>query len=368
MTHGELNSKKRVTYVLHDIAIGGVEVALISAIPALMAQYSLTIIVLGKIDARMIAHLNDNEKSVFKSLDFPLSTYPFRLFFLVGKILKSKPDILICSLWRSALLGTLAKYVRRHIRFYAFVHNTAFPHLPARYFNERAAKAADVVLTDSVATKVYVEAKFTPKAPVRVVSFLTRPTPIKRSKDLPIAGEEVRFIFLGRINKVKNLPAAIDLIQYLQKKSINATLDIFGRNDDGTEDILKQYVAANGLGQIIRFKGEVTGADKWNVFRPYHLYVQLSFAEGMAMSVTEAMQNGLVCIVSPVGEIPNYASDMQSAVFVDANGADRRDDQFEKVLRVVTDPKIFEMLSQNAHAHFLSQRLYSDSLIEQIEL
>lgn len=362
-----MESKKKVSYVLHDIAIGGVEVALLSAIPALHQKFQLRVIVLGKVDKKLITHLTKEQREVFTEVSYPTYQYPFVMSRIVRQILLNEPDIVICSLWRGALSGIFAKLVRRNIRLYAFIHNTGFPHFLAKFSNKMAVSLADVVLSDSIATKIYVQNEFKPKAEVRIVSFITRPTQDWRNPPAPDIQKPVRFVFLGRINKVKNLPAAIELIRFLRSRSVPAMLDIFGKNDDGHEDQLKTLIQELNLNQSVHFKGEITGDQKWSVFSSYHFHIQLSFSEGMAMSVTEAMQNGLVCVVSPVGEIANYAEDMKSAIFIDVFNKKNQEADFEKVLTAIQKTTLYSLISKNANQHFQGKKIYSDSLIEHLE-
>ncbi|WP_439558669.1 glycosyltransferase family 4 protein [Dyadobacter sp.] len=362
-----MSSRKRLTYVLHSIAIGGVEVALLSAVPALHKQYELTIIVLGKINAEIMSHLSEEEKQVFVPLDYPVPLYPIVLPKIVRTILQTRPDILVCSLWRSSLVGTLCKMADKNIKLYSFIHSTDFPHAFAKQFNKYAVRKADFVLVDSAATKKYVADHFKPKAEIKVVSFLTRSTPSVNKAIAPQTQDNVRFMFLGRINKVKNLPDAIELIKYLHQNNVKAHFDIYGRDDDGTATGLQQIISESDLNTYIQLKGEVTGSQKWEIFPNYHFYLQLSFNEGMAMSVTEAMQNGVVSVVSPVGEIVNYSTDMDSAVFIDVHNPAKKNADFAKVLNVIQNPALYSKLSSNCHANFASKKLYADSLIEQIE-
>ncbi|KQS33280.1 glycosyltransferase family 4 protein [Dyadobacter sp. Leaf189] len=353
--------------MLHSIAIGGVEVALLSAVPALHKQYDLTIIVLGKINPAIMSHLSEEEKQVFIPLDYAVPLYPIVLPKIVRTVLQTRPDILICSLWRSSLVGTLCKLVDKNVRLYSFIHSTDFPHAFAKQFNKYAVRMADFVLVDSSATKKYVADHFKPKAKIKVVSFLTRSTPTDNKALAPETQDNVRFMFLGRINKVKNLPDAVELIKYLHENNVKAYFDIYGRDDDGSGASLQQIISEHDLNAYIRFKGEITGSQKWKIFPNYHFYLQLSFNEGMAMSVTEAMQNGIVGVVSPVGDIVNYSKDMDSAIFIDVHNPAKKNEDFAKVLSVIRNPALYAKLSSNCHAHFASKKLYADSLIEQIE-
>jgi hypothetical protein len=74
-----LEAKRKLVYILHNIAIGGVEVALLSAIPELNRKYHLKVIVLGQIDQKIIADLNPEERDVFSTFHYPLYMYPLHL-------------------------------------------------------------------------------------------------------------------------------------------------------------------------------------------------------------------------------------------------------------------------------------------------
>jgi glycosyltransferase involved in cell wall biosynthesis len=347
--------------------MGGVEVALISSIPLLNCKYSLKIIVLGSIDPKMTSNLTDEEKKVFLTYDYPFYLYPVILPKIVRFVALFSPDILVFSLWRASLAALCIRPFCTKTKFYSFVHNTKFSHLFAIFFIRTATKKADIVLTDSVATSNYVIQQFKPNAEVRIVSFLTRATPATITRPAPSINEEVRFMFLGRISRVKNLSCAIESIAYLRNMSIPATLDIYGR-DDGSVPELVKLISKLNLQDYVHFKGEASENEKWELFKQYHFYIQLSLSEGMAMSVTEAMQNGLVCIVSPVGEIVNYATDMQSAIFIDIFKGDTWQFDLQKVHQTIYDKSLYLQISQNCHQYFSGKKLYPESLLEQIAL
>lgn len=360
-----MHSKKRLTYILHGIAVGGVEVALLSAIPSLAAKYQLRIIVLGDIDPKMIQGLTEEEKTVFEKFSYPLYLYPLVLPKIIRYVLRSKPDILIASLWRAALVALLVRSIRKSGKFYSFVHNTNFPHFLAHFFIKRASQRADAVLTDSYATSEFVQRDFRPAGEVKIVSFLTRRTPELSAIRPPAASEVVTFMYLGRISKTKNLSAAIQAMAVLQSKGIKVSFDIYGRDDDGSVASLVELIRNLGLQEHVHFKGEVSSDQKWNLFNQYHFYIQLSLSEGMAMSVTEAMQNGLVCIVSPVGEIVHYTEDMQSAIIIDIFNEGWQH-SLDKVALAIADAELYKRLSSNSHRRFSQKKLYKESLLEQI--
>ena len=356
--------RKKVLYILHDIAIGGVEVALLSAIPELNRQFELRIMVLGKVDDKMTAHLTADEKSCLYTFDYPLPLYPAVIPKMISFILGFDPDVMICSLWRASMLGTIAKKIRPRLKFVSFLHNTAFFHRLDRMFSVAAIRKADVIFTDSNATADFVKQKFFPVSPVNVISFFTNRSPEARSAP-PFDHSEVKFMFLGRINAVKNLPLAVDAVEYLRAKGHHVTLDIYGRDDGMLQSVL-QYIKNKNLEDVIRFAGEVNAKQKQIAFGEHHFLIQLSANEGMAMSVAEAMQNGLVCFVTPVGEIPNYATDMKTAIFADISTPETFRESLEKLETVLRDAKVYNAISGDSYIGFKNVNTYSESLVQRI--
>jgi glycosyltransferase involved in cell wall biosynthesis len=356
-------SRKKVLYILHGIQIGGVEVALVSAIPRLNKEYDLQVIALGKINDKITATLTPDEKSRLHAFNYPLYQYPIAIFTIISFIFKFNPDIMICSLWRASLIGIIAKTLRKRIQFFSFVHSAGFTHLFNRVFSSMAVKMADRVLVDSKATADFVKSKIRPRAPIQIVSFCLEAQDVsQQSRELD--PEDIRIMFLGRINPVKNLPKTIDAIGYLRSQGHNVTLDIYGKPSD-TDQSLAEYIFQKGLADHIRFKGELYHSQS-RVMSNYHFLIQLSSREGMAMSVAEAMQNGLVCIVTPVGEIPNYSKDMTNAIFVDLQDEARWVASMRKVEKVITNPALYSALSKASRKQFENVKIYSESLIEQL--
>ena len=359
--------KKRLVYILHDIAIGGVEVALLSALPRLAEEYELKVIVLGTIDPTLIAHYTIEQKSVFQPFSYPLYTYPLHINTIVKTIVRFKPDYLICSLWRSLMIGVLVKRRYKEVKFFTFIHSVSYFHALSKYFTIQAIKKSDVVLTDSASTFQFVNANFDLKCPVRRVSFMTHPSTTFIERKFPPQNKPISFLFMGRVDKLKNLSAVIKLMAFLRTKGYDVTLDIYGRKENAYTEV-SALVAQLDLDSFVMFKGEIEPTKKFNLFSHYDFYIQLSAVEGMAMSVAEAMQSGLPCIVSPVGEIPNYSEDGVSAVFIDIWDEAQWLPSLQKVEEVIKDASLYQRLSKNCWNNFQGRKVYSESLIENIEL
>jgi glycerol kinase len=73
--------RKKLLYILHNVQIGGVEVALLSAIPDLNKKYDLRVLALGTVDHQIISNLTENEKVSFIR---SISNHTFTLFGLAN--------------------------------------------------------------------------------------------------------------------------------------------------------------------------------------------------------------------------------------------------------------------------------------------
>ena len=82
---------------------------------------------------------------------------------------------------------------------------------------------------------------------------------------------------------------------------------------------LESLIDGFQISDYISFKGPIQSDNVNFVLNQYDFYLQTSKAEGMAMTVVQAMQQGLVCLVTPVGEIGNYSRNMISAVHLSSD-------------------------------------------------
>lgn len=355
--------KKRLLYIMHDLALGGVEVALLSAVPRLHLEFDLKIVCLGKIDPTMITALSPDEKAAFSSFEQSPPLFLISIFSAIRFILRFNPDIMICSLWRASMIGVIIKKIKRNIKLVSFIHSTTFFHTLDRIFTTLAIKNADIVFTDSKATKDYIVSSFRNELPIKTVSFLKNLPPDKKLNARLNIDSEVKFIYLGRIHPVKNIPLAIDTIHFLRTRGIQATLDIFGKPSKHLLEIEK-HIQAMHLQSFVHFKGELWKIPQKEIFKEYNFLIQLSKVEGMAMSVAEAMQNGIVCVVTPVGEIPNYSVNMKSAIFMNYQTPHDWNESLNQLESVIRSPELYDTISYSCWQNFQAMQSYSDSLVE----
>ena len=354
--------KKKVIYVLHDFKTGGVEVALLSALPNLNNEFDFRLVVLGFVHDDFVKVLDEKVKNKIIAFPFKSIFFPIHIFSALLYIFKLKPDVLVCSLWRSSFIGALSKLLRKDMILIPFVHSTYFHHFFDKIFSLFALRMADKVFVDSFASMKSIKSKIS-KLNCEIISFILSEN--KNTLTIPVIENKVRFLFVGRINWVKKIPLSIRFVKELHSLGVDVKFDIFGTNDGDLKNVINEIEEQN-VHEIVSLKGSISSLDKQPLFQHYNFYIQFSEFEGMAMSVVEAMQHGLVCLVNPVGEIPNYTRDMESALHINLQNGTYGDNDLSKVISVINNPKLFVEISKSAFDYFKNKPLYKDSLIHEI--
>lgn len=356
--------KKKLLYIIHGMKVGGVEIAFVSAIQTLFDEFNLKVIVLGDVHPGLLDDHIRQRPDAFTFLSGSPALMPLNIIKCMAIARQFKPDLMISSLWRSAMAATSIKKLFPSTKFIAFIHSTTFFHHLDAFFTSHAIRSADIVFVDSGAGVNFVR-NIEPNKPVSVVSFLTLLTPLE-PKALPyVVNQPLRCMFLGRINKVKQLGYAVDLITSMRKQGIDITLDIYGR-DDGDLANVENVIKKNEMDAHISLMGEYPPKDRQQLFEKYHGFIQLSINEGMAMSVAEAMQHGLVCFVTSVGEIPNYSRNMQSAVYLDCSTPASWTNSIQAAVSVAGSEEKWNYISRMAHSSFMHKKRYTESLKENL--
>ena len=119
-------------------------------------------------------------------------------------------------------------------------------------------------------------------------------------KPLDLKKYSNRIIFVGRLNKQKNL---FNLIEAISKT--NLALDIYGQGE------LKEDLIAfsRKLNVDVNFNDIVDNNDLPNILNRYKYYILVSLYEGMPKTLLEAMACGCVCICTNVSGINEVIED-----------------------------------------------------------
>jgi glycosyltransferase involved in cell wall biosynthesis len=109
-------------------------------------------------------------------------------------------------------------------------------------------------------------------------------------------------LFLGKLAAAKGVFDLLVAWQQVCTRVGGARLVLAG---DGDLDAARQQIVRLGLGDSVELTGWVSGAVKDRLIARTAVCVLPSYFEGMPMSLLEAMGQGIPCVASTVGGIPD---------------------------------------------------------------
>ena len=282
----------------------------------------------------------------------------FNLFMIISAariISRSKVDVVVVSLWRSAIVGIFVKLFSRKTKLVTFLHCAQSKHFFDYCFNRLAMLFSDAIWVDSSQTMTQrVPPSY--RSRCRVISFVTRR--IEATQEMPI---RPTFIFWGRLTAQKDLEKAIRIFLGIYQKRPDARFLLIGP-DGGALHKLQSLVTTLKIRDAVTFLGQLTHAEIGQHAAFASFYLQTSVYEGMAMSVVESMQLGLVPVVTPVGEIAAYCVHGKNALIVESEKQ-----IIEDILNLFEDSNCYGNLRANAIATWENSMLYRDSILAACE-
>jgi glycosyltransferase involved in cell wall biosynthesis len=269
----------------------------------------------------------------------------------VRQIVKARPDFLIVSLWRSCLVALLAKFLSPRLQLVLFLHLPDDAHWLDQLATRCVAALACEVWADSRET---LDRRLPAIEPAKgqVISFVSR-----RIVSLPGKPVNAVFIFWGRLHPQKGLDRALGIFSAVHAADNSARFIIVGP-DGGERSRIEALVNTMGLADAVQFLGGLDFSDIVQHADSASFYLQTSTLEGMAMSVVEAMQLGLLPVVTPVGEIAQYCRHGENALLVSTN-----EDTVADIMAVLHDDARYQALRKNAVSTWAGKPLYSESVL-----
>ena len=247
----------------------------------------------------------------------------------------------------------LYKLIHPRCRFVCFLHSGRAVHAVDWLLAFLAMALASEIWADSQSTlKSRIPIKWHHRA--RVISFVLRYVQAG-TQERP----SPRFIFWGRLAPEKGLDRAIHIIAALNREIPDVRFQVIGP-DCGELPRLLSLVDKLCLGSVVSFLGPKGPQEIQVLASQASFYLQTSVFEGMAISVVEAMQFGLVPVVTPVGEAASYCSDNFNALFVDSNDPMAAS---KRIHQLLLNPSLYSVLRLRAIDSWSKASNYSDSVI-----
>lgn len=322
---------KKVFHIFPDNDVGGVQACARSLIGQTSSAYQLDIIFIQ----------TESQVSVLNFLQ--------RCFHLGLRIARDKPDLVVCSLWKGALVGITAKILWPGCKIVNFYHSSKNVHF-FDFLVNRCCEAISVeVWVDSAAS-----------CAARVNSFYYNKAhiinPILRSNKKVIRqAPTLSFVYWGRLHPDKGLRESLIFISFLVENGFEPNFLIIGPESEYKTQ-LDILIFELGLQDLVLFSGELSLEEIGVLTCGVSFFIQLSKYEGMAMSVVEAMNLGLICLVTDVGEIKNFGVDGSNLLLF--KSCDQAKDE---ILSLLSDPLTYENISIAARETFANVPSFVDS-------
>lgn len=282
----------KVVHIVPYDGIGGVENAARSALKEVTDDISFRLLyIVGE-------PLVPNELVISSS--YHSKNNPQAHIIALAKLLRLNPDIVVCSLWRTVFIGVMYKILRPRKKLVCFLHSASTVHFLDRLLNYLLMAFSSAIWADSQSTLQKRVPRILKKKSHYIVSFVTEHLAAE-----PFHAPRPVFMFWGRLHRQKGVDRALELFKLITARYPNGRFYIFGP-DGGELKSLRSQVHEMDLVRNVSFEGPVSIQTIVEAAKATSFYLQLSRTEGMAMSVVEAMQLGLVPVVAPVGGIEHY--------------------------------------------------------------
>jgi glycosyltransferase involved in cell wall biosynthesis len=139
---------------------------------------------------------------------------------------------------------------------------------------------------------------------------------LRSELDLP---EKWLLTYTGKLNRGKGLMVLLEVWRELIGKSQDLHLVLVGAGAGqylSCEEELRRYVKQHGLTQHVTFTGYVENVEEYLMISDG--FVLPSYSEAFGLSLIEAMASGLPSIGTRVGGIPDFVTDEENGLLIEA--------------------------------------------------
>jgi len=351
--------KKKIVHIIPTFELGGVQTGILYSLEKLNNVYDYRVLVIGKIDMEWLDSMPFVSREYIITTGARILAAGWRKGYRILK--KLQPDLIISSLWKSVGLSATYRLLHKKVILCGFFHSASSPHLSATFFMKMMSFIQDTSLADSYATQQFLE-RFYKINNSHIIPYVFTFAPKNGHENFNPS--QIRLAYFGRISQRKGVDRSIEFCRLLSQSGVNFIFDIYG---DGPMDIYREKIRKFGLINVAQLKEILPLHEVMDKMGQYDFLLQLSNHEGMALAVVEAMNCGLVPIVTPVGEIKRYSRDGINAIWLDEVYDDNLPALVEKVKKVSANPILYHEISANAAGTFINYRKYTTVLIEVID-
>ena len=187
----------------------------------------------------------------------------------------------------------------------------------------------------------------------------------------------VRLLFLSNLIQSKGYGDVLEAMAILQKTMGTPSEAVFAGHflssaddpvpisSEQAEARFHEYIAANGIKDVVHYVGPVVGEAKRGLLETsdFFLLPTRYFTEGQPVSIIEAMAHGCIVISTDYRAIPDMVVDGVTGVLIKPHRPDRIADA---VRRMVAEPNRYAAMSQAAvdrYEKFFTMQRHLDAII-----
>lgn len=164
--------------------------------------------------------------------------------------------------------------------------------------------------------------------------------------------ENINLLYIGGVSKNKGIMDLIVAVLKLKNKSLKFNMNLVGPEiEDGVLEQIENFCKINKLFEIINIKGTLIGKEKNEVYKDATIFILPSYAEGLPITIIEAMACGLPIISSKVGGIPEVIKENINGFLIDPGDVDMLTERIEFLIK---NKNIREDMGKNNLAEAIS--------------
>ena len=165
--------------------------------------------------------------------------------------------------------------------------------------------------------------------------YLTTKSPKKIRQD-----DEIRLLFLSRLEKAKGIYIAIQTLKILNRSSNRYKLIIAGSGSE--EQSIIKIIAEDSN---IEWAGYISGEVKHKLIATSHImFFPSYYPEGLPLTLLEGMMYGLPIVSRPIGGIPDIIKNEENGFLLESINPD---DFANKIKSMADKPNLYEQISIN---------------------
>lgn len=251
---------------------------------------------------------------------------------------------------RSSYFARIAKFFNKKVIMH--VHSGKFSQYYAEYpaFVENGLKYCDKVIALTPTWKEF----FSSIIDADKIEVVPNPVPMPSHIERKFNGK-LRFLFMGFVSRDKGAMDLLEMVvSHKGRLSKKTQFTLCGNDIDCN---VGKYIRENHLGDLVVYRGWVKGEDKQKMFDSHDVLVLPSYAEGLPMTIIEAMANGMPVIASNVGGIPDIVKERINGLLITSGN---KNELFSAVMTYVNDRN---MVASHSAAAFETAAAYNPDII-----